>query len=144
MKKYLQHSRFYKSIAVALVVLQLFTIGAGDLVAAAGTAIQNAIPAGPSPSPNRTAPKVQPISALPKFSDPPTDIEIMRGRVFEEPLIAMGPATTREENRRLAEAITTYLKSGNTEDVSVMEAFLGEYPTSAWSASLLTDLGIVY
>src|SRR5688572_29530717 len=106
MKKYLQHSRLFKSIAVALVILQVFTAGAAELLAAGVSQAAKVLPAGPTA--NRTAPKVTPIAAYPTFSNPPRDLEIMRARVFEEPLISMGEPTP-DENRALAEAIMTYL-----------------------------------
>ena len=57
---------------------------------------------------NRTAPQVQPPPAQPVFSDPPTDQEIFRARVFAEPMVPMGPSTP-EENRALAQALLTFL-----------------------------------
>src|SRR5438094_5352262 len=57
---------------------------------------------------NRTIPKVTPVSAFPVFSPDPKDEEIMRARVFEEPLVPMGAGTSVEENRALADAVLSY------------------------------------
>jgi hypothetical protein len=93
---------------------------------------------------NRTVPKVARPRPLPEFSASPTDAEIFRARVFEEPLVSVGGRGSAEEDRALADAILTYLERGGGEDVSVFEAFLKAHPRSAWRAALLVDLGIVY
>jgi uncharacterized protein HemY len=93
---------------------------------------------------NRTAPKVTPPPDIPSFSAQPTDQEIFRARVFEEPLVPMGRLTSKVENRALAQALLAYLRRGEVEDVSPVLAFLGAHEESPWRASLLMDLGIVY
>ena len=77
------------------------------------------------------------------FAESPKDEEIARARVFEEPLIPTASATVGE-NRSLFYALLSSLKSGNTEDLSVIEEYLREYPQSVWRLSLLTNMGIVY
>src|SRR4029453_10443168 len=58
---------------------------------------------------NRTIPKVTPIAAFPVFSKNPSDEDIIRARVFEEPLVPF--ATGNEnENRALSAALLSYLK----------------------------------
>jgi tetratricopeptide (TPR) repeat protein len=92
---------------------------------------------------NRTARQVDSPPARPVFSDPPTDQEIFRARVFAEPLVPMG-ATRPEENRALAQALLTFLSRTSNDEVAALTQFLAQYPNSAWRASLLTDLAIVY
>jgi RHS repeat-associated protein len=79
---------------------------------------------------------------MPLFSDPPTDLEIFRARIFEEPLVPAGP-TSAQENRQLATVLRAYLDAPVREDVTAVERFLGDRPDSAWRLSLLTNLGIV-
>lgn len=110
---------------------------------------QPARPAGtPPPKPpvvrvNRTVPRVTPPPAFPQFSAQPSEAEITRARVFSEPLVPLG-ATVPTENAALAEAITAYLKTGQSEMVAPFRAFLVRFPGSAWRASLLANLGVVY
>jgi RHS repeat-associated protein len=109
--------------------------------------------AGPAPAPsaapsptvhvNRTVPAVTPVPLAPVFSDPPTDAELFRARVFAEPFVPSGP-TTVDENRAFAAAITQYVQGGNNEDVTPLGTFLSQHPTSAWRGSLLMNLGAHY
>ena len=93
---------------------------------------------------NRTPPKVLPPPLMPTFSNPPTDAEIQRARVFEEPLLPTGGQTTPEENRALAAALLDYLRSGGSDRVAPLLRFLQSFPGTAWRASVLLDLGLVY
>jgi RHS repeat-associated protein len=88
--------------------------------------------------------KVRPPRASVEFPVDPTDADIFRARVFEEPLVPIGGVGSAEENRALAAAISTYLNQGGSEETAPLEAFLATHPDSVWRASLLTDLGIVY
>jgi RHS repeat-associated protein len=101
----------------------------------------------PPPTPkvkvNRTLPSVTSPPSIARFSEQPTNEEIFRAKVFEEPLVADG-TTSGQENQALATAIATYLRGKNPEDVTLFEGFLREHPSSSWRASLLTDLGTVY
>src|SRR5207302_4724601 len=64
-------------------------------------------------SANRSAPDVQPPPLYPVFSSYfVTDEEIMKAHVFEERLVPIGERTSFEENRALADAITSYLHHG--------------------------------
>src|SRR5213593_3170134 len=65
---------------------------------------------------NRKAPVVTPLAAFPKFSVSPSDEELFRARVFEEPLVPVGGTSSPEENRSLASALLQYLKAGETEN----------------------------
>src|SRR2546422_10768047 len=78
------------------------------------------------------------------FSDPPTDEEIFRARVFAEPLVPVGGSTSADQNRALAKALLAFLNRRNNDELAVVEQVLADYPKSPWRASLLTDLGIVY
>jgi RHS repeat-associated protein len=93
---------------------------------------------------NRRLPQVTSPPALPTFSAAPTDGELFRARVFDEPLVPIGPPTSTAENQALAAAVLSYLARGESEDVGPVVAFLDRHPQSAWRASLLTNLGIVY
>jgi hypothetical protein len=93
---------------------------------------------------NRTVPSVDPVPARPVFSAWPTEEELFKARVFEEPLVvAMGRATP-EEKRALARAILTYQAAGGGEDTSAFEALLESGAIPAWRASLLLNLGLVW
>jgi len=101
-------------------------------------------PEAPPVKVNRTPPAPQALPATPQFSRPPTDAELARVHVFEEPLIPIGRATTPAENAALALAITTYINAGGGEDLSLFEQYLATNPETPWRAALLTGLGIVY
>lgn len=84
----------------------------------------------------------RPISG-PLFSSQPTEAEIRHARIFEEPLLPMGrPSAT--ENKDLARALQTFLRAKDQDDASALTGFLKRHPHSAWRASLLTNLGMVY
>jgi len=91
---------------------------------------------------NRKLPQVTAPSALPKLSEPPTDVELFKARVFEEPLIPEGPSTGRE-NRALGRALESYLQAKSREDISSLESFLAAHPTTVWKVAILTNLSIV-
>ncbi len=80
-------------------------------------------------------------------SGPPTDDELVRAGVFEEPLLPVG-ATTPDENRALGEALASYRaavqESGARDAVDAVTAFLEAHPRSAWTPALLLNLGVVY
>src|ERR1700687_3913200 len=80
----------------------------------------------------------------PRFSFLPTDAEISRARVFEEPLIPVGGRSSPAENKALAQALLAYLKQEGQGDTKPLTRFLANYPQSAWRASLLLNLGILY
>jgi len=139
-------SKFLRIVSVALMTALVWTsLPVEDLVAAAMEQQQKQRQ-GPEPNVvlNRTVPKVTPVSNFPVFTPEPNDAEFFRARVFEEPLVPMGGSTSVEENRVLAQALLSYLKSGVSEDLSPILAFLVTHPESAWRVSLLTNMGIVY
>jgi RHS repeat-associated protein len=93
---------------------------------------------------NRTVSEVAAPSQFPQFSSEPSDAEISRARVFEEPLIPTSGEADKVENLSLSRAISAYLHRENNDDVCAITQFLSAYPTSRWRASILLNLGIVY
>jgi RHS repeat-associated protein len=89
-------------------------------------------------------PNVTPPSVVPRFSVPVTDKQIFNARVFEEPLVPIGPPTTVAENAALAGALTAYAQAAVPETVAPFLGFLTRFPASSWRASLLMNLGLVY
>ena len=51
---------------------------------------------------NKTVPEVTPPPLVLELSESPTDAELFRARVFTEPLVPVGEATTPEQNAALA------------------------------------------
>jgi len=93
------------------------------------------------------APTPRPAVQAPQaflFSASPTSEEITRAKVFEEPLVPLGHASSPAENLALAQAIETYLNLGKTEAVEPFRTFLKDHPASAWRASLLMNIGLTY
>src|SRR5262245_17538546 len=146
--------RFQRGIALRkLQVTWIFKLAAlvlllGRLIY--GMPVDPAQKAGLAPSPkperkaNRTLPRVEPPRAEPSFSANPTDAEIFRARVFDEPLVPMPSEVSPQDNAALADAIRRYLRRSENDDTSAIEAFLHESQNSKWRASLLTDLGLAY
>jgi YD repeat-containing protein len=106
--------------------------------------VQEPPPPAPQVTVNRLVPPVIPPTPMPVFSAAPTEAEITRARVFEEPLLPVGGAPTATENRVLAAAMSSYLQSGGSDRVLPFTSFLANYPGTAWRASLMTNLGLVY
>jgi RHS repeat-associated protein len=96
--------------------------------------------AAPTVTVNRTVPAVTPPSPFVGFSSSPTDDEFFRGRVFAEPLVPLGRATTRGENRALARALHAY-RQGAPEFTAPIDTFLRDHADTPWRASLLVNLG---
>ncbi len=157
LRRHRRRSRSLRRLAVFLVAAQAAGVApmgvlaatAGDGEATSGQGAKRPSPAParpPTPAPvkvNRTVPRVEPPALRPRFSEPPTDLEIFRARVFEEPLVPTS-TTNPAENQALAQAVLAYLEAGRREDVGALEAFLEKHPASGWRASLLTNLGVVY
>src|SRR5882672_1874819 len=78
------------------------------------------------------------------FSATPTEEEIVRVRVFEVPLVAIGAKPSPGENADLASALIGYSKRSGPDDFSALTAFLENHPQSSWNAALLTGLGSEY
>ena len=78
------------------------------------------------------------------FSINPTSLEISQARIFENPLVPIGPDPTPDESAALTAALLGYANRSCPDDFSSLTGFLDAYPTSSWSASLLTNLGLEY
>lgn len=78
------------------------------------------------------------------FSNPPTEQDIFRAHLFEEPLVPIGGKPSVAENQALASALTAYAARTSNDEVSALTGFLATHPASPWRVALLTDLGIVY
>lgn len=80
----------------------------------------------------------------PRFVVPPDASAIRSVKVFEDPILPVGGAPSKEEDEALARAIEEYHSAGQTEAVEPFIAFLDRFPDSPWVPSLRTDLGMVY
>jgi RHS repeat-associated protein len=94
----------------------------------------------PSVTVNRIVPAVTPPVPFVGFSASPSDQDFLRGRLFGEPLVPIGRATTREENRALARALDAY-RRGTPETTAPIDAFLRAHRDTPWRASLLVNIG---
>jgi RHS repeat-associated protein len=74
----------------------------------------------------------------------PTPQDIFQARIFENPLVPVGPDPTPDESAALTAALLGYANRSCPDDFSSLTGFLDAYPTSSWSASLLTNLGLEY
>ena len=107
-------------------------------------------PGGSKPAPpppvkvNRLVPTVKPVVAYPDLGENPTTEMLTRARVFSEPLVPVGGSPTSEENRALGAAVLAFLQGGDLDVTEPLEAFLQAHPDTAWRASLLMNLGMVY
>lgn len=148
-------SLLHRAIAAILVPALMFT---SPQLLVATTAAANELSIDAAPIPGTLIPAVAAVApgnrnvlpppagnaALPRFSDPPTTEELKRARVFEEFLLPMGAKPTTEENAALARALLTHLARTETDDFSALETFLNASKGSAWEASLLVNLGLLY
>ena len=102
----------------------------------------------PVPTPevkvNYTPPQGRSQSVHHVFSDSPSDTEFFHAHLFSEPLVPIDGSTSVRENKALAASLTAFAKTGNAETTAPITDFLKQYPNSAWKASLLTNLGILY
>ncbi len=71
------------------------------------------------------------------------ETRLREARVFEEPLIATG-SSRPEEQQALWQAVQQYRDAGNAEALAPLQAFLAQYPNSAWGLALRTNLGLTY
>jgi tetratricopeptide (TPR) repeat protein len=78
------------------------------------------------------------------FSGSPNAEEIHRSRLFEEPLVPIGPDPGPKENAALAKALANYSQRVNPEDFSQLTSFLDAHPNSSWKPALLINLGLEY
>ncbi|MBL0211557.1 MAG: hypothetical protein IPQ13_11715 [Holophagaceae bacterium] len=73
-----------------------------------------------------------------------TTAEIRQLRIFEEPLIPVGSEIIQAENLELHDAVLSYQKGGDAEDLRPFQSFLKAHPASVWAPSLWCNLGITY
>ncbi len=142
-----KHPRFFQVVTWIVVGSQLLLPIQGSLSLLAADEIAPvpaSAPAATNVVANRTVPDVQRPPAVPAFSDEPSDAEFFRARVFAEPLVPLGGATTVEENELLKDVLLAFLRRSSPDDVSAIVQFLEAQPRSAWRGSLLVNLGIVY
>jgi RHS repeat-associated protein len=78
------------------------------------------------------------------FSVNPSTEELLRARVFAEPLVPVGGEPDAADNAAVAAALVGYANRGGLDDFSSLTQFLQEHPRSCWRAAVLTGLGIEY
>src|SRR5262245_15121358 len=72
-----------------------------------------------------------------EFPARPATQEIVRARIFEEPLVPVGGEPTSDENAALAAALVEYSRRGMADDFSSLTRFLEGHTHSPWKAALL-------
>jgi hypothetical protein len=77
---------------------------------------------------NRTVPQVTPPKKELECSANPTRDEILRARVFKEPLVQIGGEPSAEENAALAAALLGYAKRSGPDDFASLTSFLEQHP----------------
>jgi RHS repeat-associated protein len=77
------------------------------------------------------------LSAL----NPPSEFSRLKSQ-FEEPLIATGP-TSPKDDAALLQALRTFRDRGAEDDFTALENFIKSHPHSAWRIGLLTNLGLL-
>jgi hypothetical protein len=84
-------------------------------------------------------------AAIPDAPTPQSDTasRIQGLRVFEEPVISTGPASSGEDDE-LWSLLDDYDRAGNAEALEPLLGFLEDHPDSPWSLSLRTNLGLIY
>src|SRR6185369_4005835 len=93
--------------------------------------------------PNRTVPSVTQPPQKPQFSATPTDGEILRARVFSEPVLPVGAADAAE-TAELSRAISAYIDQGGSEQTEPIARFMEAHPMSAWTPSLMLNVGLIF
>lgn len=93
---------------------------------------------------NRTVPTGRAADVSFNLSANPTDAELFRVRVFQEPLVPIGGQPSATDNAALAAALRGYANRSGPDDFSSLKGFLDEYPNSPWAAAVWTGLGGEY
>jgi hypothetical protein len=91
---------------------------------------------------NRTVPRATPPPPRPVFSNPPSDAEILRARVFPEPLVPVG-GSTPDDNVALGAALLAYATTSDAADLGPIQRFMESHPQSAWQPALLVNAGMI-
>lgn len=85
----------------------------------------------------------QPVFAVQsRFSAAPTDTELQLATDFQDRLVPMSLPVIEGENLVLAGTLQQFVTRARHEDLSMLEAFLLQYPSSRWNASLLLNMGL--
>src|SRR5260221_7417237 len=100
-------------------------------------------PQSPEVRANRHVPTVTAPPSRPVFSSVPTDGEILRARVFPEPIVPIG-ASSPEENAALGAALLAYVDHREPNTLGPIARFMETHPTSVWQPSLLLNAGLVF
>jgi RHS repeat-associated protein len=90
---------------------------------------------------NRTVPPVNPPPATFALATEPSTAELIRARVFHEPLVPVGGSPDATENRALGQALLGHAQRLQSDDSSHLETFLSAHPRGKWTVSVLTSLG---
>jgi len=69
--------------------------------------------------------------------------EGVRRAHLAEPLVRTGPTSPAEDDA-LVQAVASYERRTQPDDLSNLSAFAGAYPRSGWTAGVLTNLGLSY
>ncbi|GEM_PF-283683 len=93
---------------------------------------------------DRSVTDVAPPNPTLTFSQDPSDEEISEARVFSEPLTRACWKSNLDENRALAASLLAFSKRSESDDFSIIEKFIADYPASPWRISLLVNLGLAY
>ncbi len=133
--------RSRRAVAISAVIGQVALSWPTDLFAQSSSGQATA---SPKVSINRMVPGVAGPPAVASFSAHPSEAEITRARVFEEPLLATGKRPTAKENEDLASALSTYLKAGVPDHTAEIEDLLFRAPQSPWRPSALVNLATVW
>jgi RHS repeat-associated protein len=83
-----------------------------------------------------------------RFSDPPTDQELLVSAILPQPLAPSEEVGSARENQDLAKALLEYrssLQGGAALDaITPLTQFLEAHPGSRWNAALYLNLGLIY
>jgi RHS repeat-associated protein len=77
------------------------------------------------------------LSAL----NPPSEFDKLKAQ-FEEPLIATGSTSARED-KALLQALRSYRDRAVEDDFTPLNVFLSDYPRSAWRVAVSANLGLL-
>ncbi len=84
-----------------------------------------------------------PVELRPQFATAPTDEELMRVRLFSEPLAPMPGELAAGENEALGRAVETFAARTRQGDISALASFVSSFPKSRWSAAIFLNMGIL-
>lgn len=73
----------------------------------------------------------------------PSDTDIETAHIFDEPLVPIGGTATKGENAALGAALLKFQQVRSGDDVSMLDAFLEDYPQSRWRVALQTNIAII-